>query len=155
MSGERFERLVREHHRSVFAYARSMTRSVNLAEEATQDTFVKAWKHLDSFRGEGSLEGWLIRICRNCVFDLAKRERAGDVVSLQPAVTAPDHQSDLWAMIDTLSVDDREILVVCGVLGYDYESASTLLDVPIGTVRSRLSRARGRLSDVMHQAEAV
>jgi len=155
MTDERFESLVKEHHRSVFTYARSMTRSVNLAEEATQDTFVKAWKHLDSFRGDGSIEGWLIRICRNCVFDLLKRERGGDVVSLQPVVAAPDHQSDLWSMIDSLSVVDREILVVCGVLGYDYESASALLDVPIGTVRSRLSRARARLSDVMDNAEAV
>ena len=155
MSDERFEKLVKEHHRSVFAYARSMTQSVNLAEEATQDTFVKAWKHLDSFRGDGSFEGWLLRICRHCVFDISKRENSGVVVSLEPPVTVPDHQSDLWAMIDTLSVDDREILVVCGVLGYDYESAATLLDVPIGTVRSRLSRARARLSDVMEKAEAV
>lgn len=155
MSDERFERLVREHHRSVFAYARSMTRSDNLAEEATQDTFVKAWKHLDSFRGDGSLEGWLIRICRNCVYDISKRQSKGVVASLEPAVTAPDHQSELWSMIDMLSDDDREILVVCGALGYDYESASTLLDLPIGTVRSRLSRARARLSDVMQQAEAV
>lgn len=155
MSDERFERLVKEHHRSVFAYARSMTRSDNLAEEATQDTFVKAWKHLDSFRGEGSLEGWLIRICRNCVFDLARRQHTNDVISLRPVVETPDHQSELWAMIDTLADTDREILVVCGVLGYDYESAATLLDLPIGTVRSRLSRARGRLSDVMQRSEAV
>ncbi len=155
MADQRFENLVKEHHRSVFAYARSLTRSSSLAEEATQDTFVKAWKYLDSFRDEGSLQGWLIRICRNCVFDLVERESRGEVELLNAAIEAPDHQSDLWAMIDDLGAVDREILVVCGVLGYDYESAASLLDVSIGTVRSRLSRSRAHLSEMIERAEVA
>lgn len=151
----RFEGLVREHQRAVFAYARSMTRSTALAEEATQDTFVRAWKYLDSFRGDGSLEGWLIRICRNCVFDLVQRESRADIVSLQPVVEAPDHRADIYGFLDGLSPADREILMICGVLGFDYDSASEILDIPIGTVRSRLSRARVHLGDAMREADVA
>lgn len=151
----RFEDLVHEHHRAVFAHARSMTRSASLAEEATQDTFIRAWKYLDSFRGEGSFEGWLMRICRNCVFDLVRSESRADVVSLRPVIEAPDYRADVYEFLDGLASMDREILLICGVLGFDYESAASMLDVPIGTVRSRLSRARGHLSEAMREAEAA
>lgn len=154
MSDRHFDEMVRAHHRSVYAYARSMTRSNTLAEEATQDTFVKAWKYLDSFRGDGSQEGWLIRICRNCVLDLIAREAKADVVSLQPVVEPPDFQAEVFDVLDRLAASDREVLVICGVLGFDYETAASILDVPVGTIRSRLSRARAHLADSMREAEA-
>ena len=131
-----FERLVAEHHRAVFAYARSMTGSAVLAEEATQETFIRAWRYLDSFRGTGSREGWLIRICRRCALDLLHRERRHGARSLRPAAVQPDHRAELWLVLDSLPTADREVLTVCGILGYDYETAATVLELPIGTVRS-------------------
>ena len=136
-----------------------------MAEDATQETFLRAWRYLDSFRGTGSREGWLLRICRNSVYDLEAKERRGvpadraDVIRLDrpgpaAAIAAPDadpglFESDVVELINQLPVDHREILVLCGVLGYSYEDAAAVLDVPVGTVRSRLSRARQGLETLL------
>ncbi|MEZ5343704.1 MAG: sigma-70 family RNA polymerase sigma factor [Acidimicrobiales bacterium] len=70
---ESFDDLVRTHTGAVATYARAITADHWIAEEATHETFVRAWQYLDSFSGTGSFEGWLLRICRNCVTDIAAR----------------------------------------------------------------------------------
>jgi RNA polymerase sigma-70 factor (ECF subfamily) len=144
----RFEHLVREHHSAVSAYARAMTGDTTLAEDAVQETFLRAWRYLDSFRGEGSFEGWLIRICRRCVIDLARAEQRQAQLVDVPSPEIHDHGSTLEvsSRVAALPKEQREVLVLCGVLGYDYETAAAVLDLPVGTVRSRLSRARQRLA---------
>lgn len=136
-------------------YARSVATTPTIAEDATQETFLRAWRYLDSFRGEGSFEGWLIRICRNCVRDLEDAERRNSSVTdgVTRLPTSPDHSHDTIALLDTLPVEYREVVVLCGVLDYDYESAATVLDVPIGTVRSRLNRARATLANTLDEAD--
>jgi RNA polymerase sigma-70 factor, ECF subfamily len=59
---------------------------------------------------------------------------------------SPDHRQDLLDVIERLPLDQREVIVLCGILGYDYESAAAVLDAPVGTIRSRLHRARTNLS---------
>lgn len=147
----RFEHLVRQHHSAVSAYARAMTGDATLAEDAVQETFLRAWRYLDSFRGEGSFEGWLIRICRRCVIDLQRAEHRRSRPSELPVPEGRDHGSTLevTALMESLPVEQREVLVLCGVLGYDYETAALVLDIPVGTVRSRLSRGRERLADTL------
>lgn len=150
---------MREHVGAVNRYARALTSDPSLAEDAVQETFVRAWKYQDSFRGSGSYQGWLLRICRNAVIDLAVSRRrhdldAGPLTGLAEVVSLPSTASTLEIddAIGTLAADQREVLVLCGVLGYDYESAAALLDVPIGTVRSRLHRARTALSAELRSA---
>ncbi len=152
----RFEQLVRAHQHAVRAYARSMASTPANADDAVQETFLRAWRYLDSFRGDGSFEGWLIRICRRCVFDVEARERRSADVSAAAAAEAaaheaeaPDEQSETLALVAGLPVDQREVVVLCGVLGYDYESAAAVLDIPIGTVRSRLHRGRAALAQAL------
>jgi DNA-directed RNA polymerase specialized sigma24 family protein len=65
----------------------------------------------------------------------------------------PDHSIDLFDLIADLPLAQREVLVVCGWLGYDYSDAATLLEVPVGTVRSRLHRARSPLAGVLALAD--
>lgn len=151
MAEVRFEALVREHHRAVSTYARSMASTPTIAEDAVQETFIRAWKYLDSFRGTGSFEGWLIRICRRCVFDLESRAARDEVVETAPEwlTQEPDQTGDTFALIAALPREQREVVIVCGVLGYEYQDAAVILDIPIGTVRSRLHRARGALHDAM------
>ncbi|MEM9133315.1 MAG: RNA polymerase sigma factor [Actinomycetota bacterium] len=147
-----FERLIRNHERAVSTYARSMASTPTIAEDAVQETFLRAWVYLDSFRGSGSFEGWLIRICRRCIFDLqARHQRNCELMKrgCGPTAQAADHTSEVYALVDTLSLEQREVLVLCGILGYDYETASTILDLPIGTVRSRLHRARAALAEAL------
>lgn len=157
----RFEKLVRENHRSVRTYARSIANDESIVDDAVQETFIRAWRHLDSFRGEGSFEGWLIRICRHCVIDIERREGrsrqladANSRVVGRDASGPPDESGDLISVLQTLTRSHREVLTVCGVLGYDYESASLILDVPLGTVRSRLHRARQALAAELEASES-
>lgn len=151
-----FERLVRSHHRAVHTYAHSMASSPTIAEDAVQNTFLRAWQYLDSFRGRGSFEGWLIRICRRCVIDLERQQtrhhqltQDNHLRSIASEAQAADHQPETLALIANLSQEQREVIVVCGVLGYDYDTAATILDIPVGTVRSRLHRARATLADAL------
>lgn len=153
MSDRTFERLVRAHADAVHAYARALTNDPWLAEEAVQMTFVRAWKYQDSFRGEGSYEGWLLRICRNLVVDLAAKRRHDQ--SIDDLVEGPAHHDDattvteLGEALSRLPAAQREVLTLCGLLGYDYAAAAELLDVPIGTVRSRLHRGRATLDSLL------
>lgn len=149
----RFDELVRRHYRAVLAYARATT-SPALAEDAVQETFLRAWRYFDSFRGDGSFEGWLIRICRRCIIDLAEREQRVASAALPVIVEHPDHQSETMMIIEQMSPQHREVLALCGLLGYDYDTAAEVLDVPVGTVRSRLSRARALLAEALDEAAA-
>lgn len=134
----------------MLAYARATT-SASIAEDAVQETFLRAWKYFDSFRGDGSFEGWLIRICRRCIVDLAQREQRSQAAPIPAIAQAPDHQAETMMLIEGLSAQHREVLALCGLLGYDYETAGRVLDVPVGTVRSRLSRARAALGEALDQ----
>lgn len=156
MREQDFDELVRRHAGAVTAYARALCRDRWQAEEATQETFLRAWKYLDSYDRRGSFEGWLIRICRNCVIDLAARESRAPVPSRAIAETLvePDHVSELHELLARLPLPQREVLVLCRVLGYGYDSAAMILDVPVGTVRSRLSRARDSLDSLLRDDQA-
>ena len=88
-----FDELVRRHAGAVHAYARAMCRDRWTAEEAVQETFLRAWKYQDSFARRGSFEGWLIRICRNCVIDLAQRAARSDATELAELEVA-----DVWTL---------------------------------------------------------
>ena len=143
-----FDKLVRDHSAAVTTYARAITSDHWIAEEAAHETFIRAWKYLDSFRGDGSFEGWLLRICRNCVTDLAARrwqEAPFEELPEQPTFNADNLAIE--DLLSTLPLPQREVITLCGVLGYDYQSASEILDVPVGTIRSRLHRARASLAE--------
>lgn len=134
-----------------------MASSSAIADDAVQETFIRAWRHLDSFAGRGSVEGWLIRICRNCVFGLEQRERRERALAAELPRIGTEHPVDTYdlvALLKLVPMDQREVLVLHGVLGYDYETMSKILDVPIGTIRSRLHRGRRRLTTLIEASES-
>jgi RNA polymerase sigma-70 factor (ECF subfamily) len=136
---------VRAHAGAVSAYARAVAPDSWTADDAVQETFLRAWKYLDSFRGRGSFEGWLIRICRNCVMDLVTRRPLSLDERVPERPAAPDTSSEVYDLVDRLPVQQREVVALCGLLGFDYASTADILGVPVGTVRSRLHRARAIL----------
>ena len=157
VSGDRrFDEIVRTHSGAVMAYARAVSGDPWTADDAVQETFLRAWKYFDSFDGRGSLEGWLIRICRNCLIDLAARPLP-ELHAIHPASAerghAPDTSHEVYDLLERLPLVHREVLALCGLLGYDYESAAALLDVPVGTIRSRVHRARDSLRRAMIDGE--
>jgi RNA polymerase sigma-70 factor (ECF subfamily) len=147
MIGERrFADLVRAHAGAVSAYARAVAPDRWTAEDAVQETFLRAWKYLDSYRATGSFEGWLIRICHNCLVDLTTR-RVPEPVSDFPETPQPaDHSWEVHELLDDLPIQQREVVALCCLLGYDYAEAAELLAIPVGTVRSRLHRARATMA---------
>jgi RNA polymerase sigma-70 factor (ECF subfamily) len=142
---ERFEELVRAHAGAVSAYARAVAPDSWTADDAVQETFLRAWKYLDSFRGHGSFEGWLIRICRNCIIDLVRTRPLPVDEDLPERASAPDTSTEVYDLVERLPVEQREVVALCGMLGFDYATTADILGVPVGTVRSRLHRARAIL----------
>ena len=154
-----FEELVRKHEVALTTFARSLSRDRWSTEEAVQETFVRAWKYLDTFDRRGSFEGWLLRICRNVIVDqasaAARRPTSIEAHELDRLVQPRENDAtlELIDLLHHLSVDHREVLVIVGVLGLSYEEAASTLDVPIGTVRSRLGRARQAFSELLVDAQ--
>ena len=146
ISDRRFTQLARDHAGAVTAYARAVAPDRWTADDAVQETFLRAWKYRDSFRATGSFEGWLIRICRNCLADFATKRIAKPTADLPDVAAPPDELTDLYDLVARLPTNQREVVAVCGFLGYDYAGAAELLDVPIGTVRSRLHRDRAAIA---------
>lgn len=152
--------LIDEHSGSVYRLARSIVSDPGLADDVTQETFIKVWKHLDEFRGEGSFRGWILRI--------ANREAIAALRRRRDAATDPDHFGDhlsdvsvsrvvegrlaydqFLAALETLDDLSRAVLVLREVEGLPYEEIAETLDVPVPTVKTRLLRARRRLSTVL------
>jgi RNA polymerase sigma-70 factor, ECF subfamily len=151
VNDRQFAQRLREHAGAVTAYARAVAADRWAADDAVQEAFLRAWQYRDSFRASGSFEGWLIRICRNCVIDLtAKCDQPADE---PPDIGGPcDELPELFDLLSRLPIHQREVVAICALLGYDYASAADLLNVPVGTVRSRLHRAREAIAAQLDDA---
>jgi len=156
-----FDRFVRKHARAVRRYALSLTRDPWTADDVLQETFLRAWKYWPTFRGTSTREAWVIRICRNVAFDLiASRvdhvtldeERIADdrVARLDPSLLSFDVVGELMQ----LGLEHREVVFLVDVLEYDYETTAEILEIPVGTVRSRVHRARALLRASIQQGKA-
>lgn len=152
-----FTAIVNEHGPAVFRLAKSVVRDSALADDVAQETFIKVWKHLPEFRGEGSLRGWILRIAHNQAVSTLRK--------IRDSATAPDRMpehsepiattrvvegrlaaSELIEALDELDELSREIVVLREVEGFSYEEIAETLDVPIPTVKTRLLRARRTLA---------
>src|SRR5690242_5653042 len=117
ISDRRFAQLARDHAGAVTAYARAVAPDRWTADDAVQETFLRAWKYRDSFRAAGSFEGWLIRICRNCLADLAARPLAQPVPDVPDLAESSDGLHELYDLVARLPVHQREVVALCALLG--------------------------------------
>lgn len=165
-----FHTLVDRHSRGMFRLALSMSGSRSDAEDICQETFVGAFKSLKSFDGRASVKTWLTRILirraakiwnkqkhdrrtlsldRESDAGAGRRENAGnsigDHVSVASAVSAVDQRLDLMEVIRTLAPEFRDTVILREVEGLSYQEIADALNVPRGTVESRLYRARAEL----------
>lgn len=164
-----FERLVVRYSRHVYAVAYRLTGNAADAKDLSQEAFVRVWRAWSRIDPEARLEGWLYQIVKNLYIDLLRRRRGPRVHSLdEPMATAegamarerPDPNADvegtvLDATVDrriqeallALSPELRMVAVLADVEGYGYEEIAKMLEIPVGTVKSRLHRARHALRD--------
>jgi RNA polymerase sigma-70 factor (ECF subfamily) len=154
-----FELLVRRHTGAVWRYARSFLPDDFAAEEAVQDTFVKAYRGMAAFRGASSVRTWLLSICHRTCIDATRRRRA-TVVSLDEARRArarDEHHELRLALahgVGTLPGPERQAFQLVDILGYSREEAAEIVGVPASTMRSRVSRARKRMLAALDEAAA-
>lgn len=140
------------------------------AADAVQDSFVKAFRSLLSFQG-GSFKSWLIRIVVNTCYDVLRSRQRHPQTSIDdlpeegeyaPYLVDPAESPERYAErmelsqlielgISRLPPDQRLALTLCDVHGYSYEEISAIAGMPMGTVKSRINRARGRLRDFLLQ----
>jgi len=134
------------------------------ADEVTQDTYIRAWKALPSFRGDASARTWLLaiarRACADAVRQHTRRRRLHARVEAEPtAFEAVDATvasgRDLLDLVDGLPADRREAFVLTQVLGCSYDEAARIAGVPVGTIRSRVARARESLLQAVRAADAI
>lgn len=149
-----FESLVRAHADAVYGHALRFFGDPQAAEDVVQEVFVKVYRSLGSFDGQSAFSTWLFRVTRNVCLDAFRSGRRRpvpvDPVDLAGGVT-PDHAD---AVVDTAAVEqamrallpeDREALGAVTLFGLSYAQAAAELGVPVGTVKSRVFRARRTL----------
>jgi RNA polymerase sigma-70 factor (ECF subfamily) len=132
--------------------------SAGEVEDLVQETYLRAVRSLDSFRGDAPVRAWLLSIARRVCADHVRRRQRGRRLAERlaldvpdPSVQASEHLDDLLAGIDP---DRREAFVLTQLVGLSYEEAAVALGCPIGTVRSRVARARADLVAAVRRAES-
>src|SRR5690349_14966177 len=154
----RFEAVILPHLDQAYTLARYLLRDEHDAQDAVQDAALRAYRHFAGYRG-GDARAWFLAIVRNCCLTWRKRRARRETVPLtndDPAAVEPRgadkraiEESDRAAIqraVEALPVEFREIIVLREVQGLSYAEISAVAGVPIGTVMSRLSRARERLA---------
>jgi RNA polymerase sigma-70 factor, ECF subfamily len=140
--------------RSLRAFAVSLCGQPDRADDLVQETLVKAWSNIDSFQEGTNLQAWLFTILRNHYYsEIRKRRREVEDTDGQYAArlaTHPPQQghldlADFKAALRELPDDQREALILVGASGFSYEEAAGICNVAVGTIKSRVSRARSHL----------
>ncbi len=152
-----FDDFLKEHIGPITLYTRATCSLQHLVDDVVQETFIRAWRYYPTLRAESSSRSWIISICRNTILDLSKKwpNSADFELPEQPDPHDAFRQNDLLNLMQYLSQEHREVLVLCGLLGYDYETTAEIIHVPIGTVRSRLARARVAMSTLLTDSKTV
>ena len=140
------------------------------AQDAAQETMLRAWRSIATFRGDAQLETWLYRLAVNCCTDALRRKRLRAAQSseelrengfeaVDPApqpeqrLLASEEQSDMQRALSLLPDEQRTALLLSAVEGRSYEEIADATGVAVGTVKSRISRARMRLLELMGRVE--
>jgi RNA polymerase sigma-70 factor, ECF subfamily len=164
----KFEILVGNYQQRIYASLLAMLGNRHDAEDVTQETFLTAFRKLDQFERRSSFYTWLHRIAFNAAIDLQRRKKRTknqfstgemtetaepkELLSDSPAsiVMAKETVSQVQIALSRLDEERRNIIVLRDLQGIDYAEIATILGIPVGTVRSRLHRARIELRDIMN-----
>jgi RNA polymerase sigma-70 factor (ECF subfamily) len=177
---EAFNRLVLAHQTKAFNLAWRITGDGDMAADATQEAFLSAYRKLSSYRG-GSFRAWILRIVTNACYDELRRKKRRPADSLEALEEASGSGDGLWAVDPLSSTGDdpekaleraemtraierclgrlpeefRTVVVMADILALDYQEVAAAMDSPIGTVRSRLARARARLRECLESSREL
>lgn len=160
------------HINSMYNFAYRLTLDGDDAKDLLQDTYLKAFRFIDSFQQGTNAKAWLFRILKNSfINDYRKKSKEPSKVDYQEVETfynsedvdrqiTPDLRvealqdmigDEISIALNSLDVDFRTVIILCDLEGFKYEEMAKILDIPIGTVRSRLHRARNLLKDKLSE----
>lgn len=153
---EEFAAAVTENSRAMFRAARSVLDCGADAEDAVAQAVLQAWQSRDRLREKSAARPWLVKIAVNCAY--AQRRKRGKVVYLEdlpqePAAPEPPQYSGLWEAVCALPPERRVVVTLFYYEGLTVEQIAKCLGVPRGTVKSRLSRARKQLKEMLRDEE--
>ena len=172
-----FNTLVLNYQNMVFNVALRILGDEDLAQDAAQDAFISAFKSISSFRG-GSFKAWLMRTVTNACYDELRRKKRRPTTPLEPDAAdgeemdsprwladpnmTPEQQSEADELehavqhcLDELPAEFRAVVVLADVQGMDYSEVAAAARVPLGTIKSRLARARLRLRECLRGFEEL
>jgi RNA polymerase sigma-70 factor (ECF subfamily) len=153
------------HLDAAYTLARYLLRSEDAAQDAVQDAFLRAVRHFDGYRG-GNARAWLLTIVRHCCvtarkrgqrenafveFDERQHSSRIDFSTPELHLVHSETRESFRSALDALSANDREVLILREVEDLTYEEIGLIIGAPIGTVMSRLSRARKRMQALVHR----
>lgn len=169
-----FPEIIEKYGSLVYNIARQSTRSDTEADDIAQEVFIKAWRSLPSFRGESSLSTWLGRITLNTCMDFARKRKRKPTISLtafdeddsdesrqldipdSDVSVSPETSAEkaetialVRSAITALSEDQRTIIVLRDMEGYSYTEIAEMLGLELGTVKSRINRARQNIKEYL------
>lgn len=170
---ESFDILVSRYTERAYAVAFSVMGNSHDAGDMTQEAFIKVFRNISKFNFKSSFNTWLHRIVKNvCIDELRKRKR-GTILSLDASISSDDgeytlqipdespgiqeilekeeEKEFLWKALEELKENHRVVLVLADIKGYDYTEVAQILDIPVGTVKSRISRARIKLAEIIRK----
>jgi RNA polymerase sigma-70 factor (ECF subfamily) len=170
-----WEDLVRQHTRQVYGLCFRFTNSAQEAQDLTQDVFLRVFKTIKTFRSaEGSFHTWLARVTRNLLIDHYRRtrqervtdsieeqlpmlEEAGGAASARPdqVLAGREAREILQATLQKLSPDLREAVILRDLQEMEYREIAKVLDIPEGTVKSRINRGRAELARLLRKQKLV
>jgi RNA polymerase sigma-70 factor (ECF subfamily) len=161
-----FESVLATYQDKVFRLCYTMLGDRAAAEETAQDVFLRIWKALAGYRGEAALSTWIYAIARNTCLTALKARASRRGVSLEsPGVRAaaeraasdlpsPDRQPDILRFVGELPANYRQVVLLFYMEERSYEEVALMLDLPLGTVKTWLHRARTQLAAAMVEKES-
>lgn len=161
-----FNKIMEKHQNTMFGMAYNLLSDYHDAEDAVQDTFIKAYRSISSFKGQSAFTTWLYVICKNSCNDILRRRQKHSAVmsidadesenspirELKSEELSPEEHMELSETqtavkeaIDALKQEYKEVLILSDMREMSYDEISAILKIPTGTVKSRLNRARTAL----------
>lgn len=167
---EAFNELITRYQQMAYSVAWRMLHNEGTAADTVQESFLKAFRALPNFQG-GNFKSWLMRIVVNSCYDLLRTQQREQTTSLDDSPIEVDYaphlvdhgegpdafaeRMELSSYIElgirSLPADQRTVLILCDIEGYSYEEIATITGFAMGTVKSRISRARAKLRDYLIQ----
>ena len=154
-----FAALIRCHQESIVGMIYRLCGDMAMAEDAAQEAFIRAWQALPRYKPQGAFRSWLYRIAYNAAMDMVRRDpQSVDIESVvlatpergpEAAVTRKETGEAVREAVLALPAASRAVLILREYEGLSYQEIATALDIPVGTVMSRLNYARSRLRELL------